>query len=93
MKASSRKQLDDSVFLNLVNSYRRFIRFIYHYLKKSIEQVEKFDYDFLNQQENEGTDEPNCKMIYSKEQVVTINGEKYMSVVIPIRKATQEDEH
>lgn len=90
VKATSEKPLDIASYLDLVDSHRRFVRYIYYYLKKSLEDVENFEQTYIPNHSRSSTSGSQRKMMYSYETNLSIDGVKYSGVFIPIEELTKK---
>lgn len=92
MKASPFQESASACF-SVLDSYRRFLRYIYFYWKESLKKVENFELACVTQSQNEIFDKTRRKQIvYWHDTCLEIDGKKFSGTFIPFRDISEDKE-
>lgn len=88
MSLSETGPVKESEFWYVLDRYRRFVRYMYHFYNDSMKKLQTYEDTYLSKEKlpDDTEEEVTLGMIYSMSQTVTINGIQYDAVVIPVQR-------
>ncbi|ODM97932.1 hypothetical protein Ocin01_08740 [Orchesella cincta] len=86
-KIASNDPDSNAARIRLVDAYRRFVSYVYHYFNESLKSVEKFDEKYMAQQKN--NDKEKRKILYFHETKIAVDGVQYYGLFLPIAVEAQ----